>query len=415
MQLPLLFARRYLLAKRPSSGKAGSRNAINIITIISIVVVAVVTAAMVVVLSTLNGISALVDTLYSPFDQDLTITPAEGKTFGRDSLPLAAIAALPQVEATSWVIEENVLLRAGDQQAVATMKGVEPQYLAMSGLGDRMYAGEATFDRGNGAMVILGAALKDELGVPKDDGVLRPLEIDALVRGRKLSRYRQGAFQQEHVAVAGAFTINLEFDQQYMLAPLDLAAKLLGYGRAVNALEVHARPGTDVDELARAAAKAVGPRFSVRTRYQKNALMYRTNATEKWFTFVVLAFIGLIGAFNVIAALTLMMIEKRQDMRTLTGMGATTAFVRRVFFLEGLLIVAVGAVAGLVAGLMICGVQQWTGFVSLEGSVVESYPVQVLWTDLVWILCAVLAIGTLAAWVPLRSLSRRYLQAATAA
>ncbi|HEX2617199.1 MAG TPA: FtsX-like permease family protein [Flavobacteriales bacterium] len=415
MRLPLLFARRYLLAKRPAAGRHGSRNAINIITIISIVVVAVVTAAMVVVLSTLNGISALVDTLYSPFDQDLTITPAEGKTFDRDSVPLAAIQAYPDVEAVSWIIEENVLLRAGDQQAVATMKGVEPQYLTMSGLPEHMYSGVPTFQGQNGPLVIMGAALKDELGVPKDDGVMRPLEIDALVRGRKLSRFQQNAFERERVAVAGAFTINLEFDQQYLLAPLDLAAQLLGYGRAVNALEVHARPGTDLDRLAKQVSAGLGPRFAVRTRYQKNALMYRTNATEKWFTFVVLAFIGLIGAFNVIAAITLMMIEKRQDMRTLNGMGATPGFVRRVFFLEGLLIVTVGAFVGLLFGLLICGLQQWTGFVALQDSVVDSYPVKVMWTDLLAILVAVLTIGILASWVPLRSLSRRYLQAATSA
>lgn len=415
MQLPLLFARRYLLAKRAPNGQAGSRNAINVITLISIVVVGVVTAAMVVVLSTLNGISALVDTLYSPFDQDLTITPAEGKTFDRDSLDLKAIAALPGVRATSWVVEENVLLRSGEQQAVATMKGVEPQYLTMSGLEEHMYAGTPRFKGDNGPLVILGAALKDELGVPKDDGVMKPLEIDALVRGRKLSRYQEGAFEREHVAVAGAFTINLEFDQQYMLAPLDLATQLLGYGRSVNALELRAVPGTDVEHLARRVSELLGGRYAVHTRYQKNALMYHTNATEKWFTFLVLAFIGLIGAFNIIAAITLMMIEKRQDMRTLSGMGATTGFVRRVFFLEGLLIVGVGAVAGLLLGLLVCGVQQWTGLVPLKDSVVESYPVRVLWTDLVLILGAVLAIGVLAAWVPLRSLSRRYLQAATAA
>lgn len=408
MDLSLLFARRYLLAKR-------SKNAVNIITLISIVVVAVVTAAMVVVLSTLNGIAALVDTLYSPFDQDVTITALEGKTFARDSVDLAAVQALPGVARASWVIEENVLLRSGDQQAVATMKGVEPQYLAMSALPEHMYSGRAMLGgTGNGPLVILGAALKDELGVPQDDGVMRPLEIDALVRGRKLSRFRDDAFEQERVAVAGAFTINLEFDQQYLIAPIGLAAELLHYGDAVNALELQAAPGVSGGTLAKRVRALVGPAFSVKTRYEKNALMYRTNATEKWFTFTVLLFIGLIGAFNIIASLTLMMIEKRQDMRTLSGMGATPAFIRNVFFLEGLLIVGVGTLSGLAFGLLICGIQQWTGLVALQDSVVESYPVKVLWTDVVLIFFAVMAIGVIAARVPLRGLSRRYLQAATA-
>ena len=405
MNLPLLFARRYLLAKR-------GRNAINIITLISIVVVAVVTAAMVVVLSTLNGISLLVDTLYSPFDQDITISAAVGKTFQRDSLDLAVIKALPEVQRTSWVIEENVLLRSGGQQTVATMKGVEPQYLEMSRLPTQMYSGDAEFDGVTGPLVILGAALKDGLGVPKDDGVTRPLDVAALVRGRTPGKLSQSSFEQQRVAVAGAFTINLEFDNQYMLAPIGLAAELLHYGDAVNALEIQAVKGTDPERLQRKIEAIAGPRFTVRTRHQKNALMYSTNATEKWFTFIVLAFIGLIGAFNIIASLTLMMIEKRQDMRTLSGMGVTEGFIRRVFFLEGLLIVLVGTVSGLVVGLGLCGLQEWTGMVSLQDSVVESYPVLVMWTDLILIFFAVMAIGTLAAWVPLRSLSRRYLAGA---
>lgn len=404
MNLPLLFARRYLLAKR-------SRNAINIITLISIVVVAVVTAAMVVVLSTLNGISALVDTLYSPFDQDITITAVEGKTFPQDSLDLAALQALPQVQRTSWVIEENVLLRSGDQQAVATLKGVETAYLPMSDLQQYMYAGEALLENAHGPVVVLGAALKDGLRVPLDDGVTQPLEIAALIRGRKISRGAASAFEQQRVAVAGAFTINLEFDHQYLLAPLGLAAELLHYGDAVNALEIQATPGTDPDRLRKAVEGIVGPQFLVRTRHQKNALMYATNANEKWFTFVVLAFIGIVGAFNIIASLTLMMIEKRQDMRTLSSMGVTEGFIRRVFFLEGMLIVVVGTLAGLFAGLLLCGLQLWTGMVALQDSVVESYPVRVMWTDILLIFCAVMAIGTVAAGVPLRSLSRRYLHA----
>ncbi len=404
MNLPLLFARRYLLAKR-------KQNAVNIITLISIVVVAVVTAAMVVVLSTLNGISQLVDTLYSPFDQDITITPATGKTFSRESLDLTAIKALPDVLEASWVIDENVLLRAGDRQAVATMKGVEPQYLRMSRMDGHMYAGTAELANAHGPVVILGAALKDALAVPKDDGVTAPLQISALVRGRRIRQLSPSSFEQRNVPVAGAFTINLEFDNRYLVVPIDLAAQLLHYGNDVNALEVQARPGTDPDGLKRTVEGIAGGAFTVRTRYQKNALMYATNANEKWFTFAVLAFIGLIGAFNIIASLTLMMIEKRQDMRTLGSMGVTDGFIRRVFFLEGLLIVAVGAVVGLAAGLVVCGVQVWTGVVSLEGSVVEAYPVQVIWTDLLMIFIAVVAIGTLAAWVPLRSLSRRYLVA----
>lgn len=403
MKLQILFARRYLFARR-------STNAINIITAISIGVIAVVTAAMVVVLSTLNGISDLVDSIYSPFDQDITITAAQGKTFERDSLDLQGIQDLPEVERTSWVIEENVLLRSGDQRRVATLKGVERQYLDMSRMADHLYSGEPSFEGLTGPAALLGMGLKMELGVPLDDGVFQALEISAPIRGRKLSRYRQGAFETIPIAVRGAFTMNLDFDARYALVPLATAAELLHYGRAVTALEIELKDPRHMDDLAGTLRARIGPAYTVKTRYQKNALMYRTNASEKLFTFVVLSFIGLIGAFNIIASLTMMMIEKRRDMGTLATMGAAPGIVRGIFFAEGLLIVVVGVVAGLLLGLGICLAQQQFGFVRLSDSVVDSYPVHVLGGDLLVIALAVTTIGLVASWIPLRALSRRFLR-----
>ncbi len=407
MNLPFLFARRYLLAKR-------SQNAINIITLISIVVIAVVTAAMVVVLSTLNGIADLVDSIYSPFDQDITITPIEGKTFARNEIDQQQIHDLPFVDTSSWVIEENVLLRSGDQQAVATLKGIEPQYLAMSRMNDHLFSGEAKLHTSTGPAAILGIALKVDLDVPLDDGVFTPLEISAPIRGRKLSRYQQQAFDHTAIAVSGAYSMNLEFDAKYAVVPIELAADLLKYDTLVSALEIQLRERTDLDKAADRIRAIVGDGFLVRTRFQKNALMYQTNASEKFFTFVVLSFIGLIGAFNIIASLTMMMIEKKQDMRTLMSMGATPRTIRNVFFHEGLLIVAVGTVAGVLLGLLVCILQETFGFVQLEGSVVEAYPVKVIGTDLLLIFATVFAIGVLASWIPLRELSRRFLHATAA-
>lgn len=402
MNLPLLFARRYFLAPR-------SRNAVNIITGISITVIAVVTAAMVVVLSTMNGIADLVDSIYSPFDQDITITPTEGKTFPRSAVDLDALRALPGVQAASWTIEENVLLRSGGQQAVATMKGVEPSYLEMSRMASHLYAGSPELETDGHPLAILGVGLKLDLDVPLDDGVFQPLEISAPVRGRKLSKHQQAAFETEAVAVAGAFSINTDFDARYVMVPLDLAAVLLHYEDAVSALELQLAADTDRDKVAQAMRGIVGEGFLVRTRHQKNELMYRTNATEKWFTFAVLVFIGLIGAFNIIASLTMLMIGKRHDMVTLESMGASRTVIRRVFLYEGMLIVAMGMGAGLLLGLAVCWAQDRFGLISLAGSVVESYPVKVLAQDLALIVVTMATIGLLATWVPLRSLSRRYL------
>jgi len=407
LNLPLLFARRYLLAKR-------STNAVNVITAISMVVIGVVAAAMVVVLSTMNGIAELVESIYSPFDQDITITPAEGKTFERTALARNALYALPDVSRGSWIVEENVLLRCGDQQSVATLKGVEPQYLEMSKMEQFIYTGKATLKGNSGPTAIMGIALKVELDVPLDDGILAPLEISAPVRGRKLSKYQQGAFEHTAVAVSGSYTMNMEFDAKYAVVPLELAVDLLQYDSAVSALELQLVAGSDLDRVAAEIRAMVGTDFLVRTRHQKNVLMYQTNASEKFFTFIVLAFIGLIGAFNIIASLTMMMIEKQRDMRTLLGMGATPGTVRRVFLYEGVLLVAVGTVGGILLGLAICYAQIHFEFVELAGSVVESYPVKVLGSDLLLVFATVMAIGLLAAWVPLRSLSKRFLHATAA-
>lgn len=407
MNLPLLIARRYLLAKR-------STNAINVITGISIGVIAVVTGAMVVVLSAVNGIADLVDAIYSPFDQDITITAAEGKTFAKDSLDLGSILAHSGVDQASWTIEENVLLRCGDQQAVATLKGVEPQYLGMARMDKYLFSGKNSLEGELGPTAILGLALKVDLSVPLDDGVFQPLEISAPIRGRKLSKYKQEAFEQTAVAMSGTFSMNMEYDARFVMVPIDLAAELLHYDSSVSALELKLKPGSDMDDAANALRSQLGDRFVVRTRYQKNALMYATNATEKFVAFLVLAFIGLIGAFNVIASLTMMMIEKKEDMRTLMSMGAPTALVRRVFFNEGMLIVITGSFIGIAVGLGICWAQQEFGFVTMAEAMVDSFPVKVIWTDLLVILATVLVIGLLATWVPLRALSRRFLHATAA-
>jgi ABC-type lipoprotein release transport system permease subunit len=407
MNLPLLFARRYLIAKR-------STNAINIITAISIGVIAVVTGAMVVVLSAVNGIAELVDTIYSPFDQDITITAVEGKTFPKSTIDLGAVLADPGVALASWTIEENVLLRCGDQQAVATLKGVEPQYLEMARMRNYLFSGEPVLEGSTGPTALLGLGLKVDLSVPLDDGIFQPLEISAPIRGRKLSKYKRDAFEQTAVAMSGTFSMNMEYDSKYAVLPIDLAAELLHYDSTVSALELMLKPGSDLDAGAERFRKQLGDRFLVRTRYQKNALMYATNSTEKFVAFIVLAFIGLIGAFNVIASLTMMMIEKKDDMRILMSMGATTGTVRRIFLHEGLMIVLTGSLIGLAVGLGIVWAQQTFGFVAMAEAMVEAFPVKVIGTDLLLIMATVLGIGLLATWVPLRALSRRFLYATSA-
>ncbi len=378
---------------------------------ISIVVMVVVTAAMVVILSTMNGVTELVEQIYSPFDQDITVLPTEGKTIDRSNERLVAVHELPEVVESSYFIEENVLLKCGDQQLVATLKGVEEQYLEMASMQQYLYTGKNILRKGENEQVLLGIGLKVDLNAPLNDGVFKPLEIMAPIRGKKLSKFKRAAFERESVSVSGAFSMNVEYDTKYALAPLSLASRILHYDSLANGLELKLAAGTDLEKSATAIREQLGPAFEVKTRYQKNALMYQTNKSEKWFTFLILLFIALIGAFNIIASLTMMMIEKKKDMKMLTSIGATASTIRSIFFFEGLLIALIGTAIGISIGLLVCWLQQTFGFVGLEGSIVDAYPVKVIWQDLLLVFGAVSLIGLIASWIPLRSLSKRYLSA----
>lgn len=402
MHLPFFIARRYLISKR-------SHNAINIITLISIVVVMVITGAMVIILSIMNGITDLIDQIYSPFDQDITITLREGKTFPADTLVLEEMATWPGVLNSSKVIEENVLLMRGDEHGIGKMKGVAPQYLEMSRMAQYTYLGEGIFEDNGDARAILGQGLKDQLGVPLGSETFEPLKVAAPVRGKKISKYRERALNKELIFCSGTFSINLEFDMQYFLVPIDFATNLLEYENHITGLEFDLSDDTDPDEFAERVRTELGPTFDVRTRYQKNQLMYQTNETEKLFVFIILAFIMLLAAFNVIASLTMLMIEKKKDISTLMSMGATMQMVRRIFTYEGILINLAGAGTGIILGVLLSLGQQYFGFIRMSGTIVDAYPVQVLWPDLIGVFVAVGIIGFISTWVPVRILSRRFL------
>lgn len=369
----------------------------------------VVTAAMVVVLSAMNGVTDLVDQIYSPLDQDITITPALGKTLIRDANELQQLSELPEVDQSSYFIEENVLFKCKDQQVVGTLKGVEDGYLEMADMDNYLYTGKSYLTRNEEEFVIMGIGLKVDLGVPLNDEVFQPLQILAPIRGKKLSKYKQAAFERENVAVSGAFSMNMEYDTRYVLCPLSLAARIMQYDSLASGLEIKLRDAGEMEKFAESAREKLGEAYIVKTRYQKNSLMYQTNKSEKWFTFLVLMFIALIGAFNIIASLTMMMIEKRKDMHMLTSMGATAGSIRSIFFFEGLLIALIGTIIGISLGLIICFLQQQFGLVTMSGSIVDAYPVHVLWQDLVLVFLGITLIGIVASWIPLRSLSRRYL------
>jgi lipoprotein-releasing system permease protein len=350
------------------------------------VVVAFVTIAMVVVLSAFNGIEDLVKSLYSTLDAEIVVLPAKGKSFDSKAIHLDELRAIPGVRACSRVIQDEVLIRYNGRQTTAFLKGVDREYSQVVKLDSSLYDGSAQLERGKTPLAYMGAGLHYSLEMPPVRELLQPLEILALPKGSSLLRDKENALRQFPVNVGGLFSVNAEFDNRYIFVPISFAEECFNYGGRLSALELSIREGQSQDRVRAALEKKLGPGFKVTTREKKNELVFRTSQTEKWVTFLILIFIVVIAAFNILASLTMLIIDKRSDLSTLYALGLPRAETIRVFFYQSLLINAYGTVGGLIIGLGICFAQMYFGLLRLTGSVVEYYPVAVKGADILVIL-----------------------------
>lgn len=377
-------------------------------SLICMLVVAVVTMAMVVILSAFNGIEQLIDDRFKYFDADLSIKPLTNKVIYADSLDKAALLALPGITASNETIEEYVIARYEGNQRIVSLKGVEPAFIQASGLDSMMLDGQAALNIDGISTAIIGIGVKYDLNLRLFEQSYNPLRLEAIQRGRKLGTYRENAFNKMGIPVAGIFSINIDFDSEYVIVPLDFAAELLKYDNEYTALELSVADGTSLDKARDMVQAQVGDRYEVKSRLQKNELIYKTNKTEKWATFVIMGFIMLIATFNIIAALTLLINEKRRDIKVLTSMGASARLIRRIFFIEGALINAVGAAVGLGLGLLFVFLQKNYGLIRLEGGLVEYYPVEIATPDLLAIFGLVVLCGILSSIAPVQIFTRKY-------
>lgn len=388
MNISFYIARRYLFAKK-------SRNIINIISIISMTVVAFVAAAMVTVLSAFNGIEALVEDLFSNFDAPLTVVPVEGKSFADSLLTDDYLRSIEGIKGWSRVIEEDAWIQHADYNGVATIKGVRNDYAEISNIDSMMYFGSFRLREGELNYAVLGLGLYSELRLPRPDFTPPIISINAPIRGKKLSRFRENAFNRIPVMASGAFSVNAELDVKYAFVGLDFARELFGMADDITSVEIILEDEGEMLSVQKALETKLDKSLKVETRYDKNALVYKTNASEKWFTFLILFFILLIACFNIIAALTMLIIEKKKDIYILESMGATRQMISRIFVLEGIFINFVGAVFGTSAGLLLCFAQQQFGLVTMEGAMVEYYPIVIDWMDVAGIFLTVVVVGTL--------------------
>lgn len=363
---------------------------------------------MVIVLSGFNGIENLVEELYGSFDADIRIEKLEGKSFSNNTITKSSLLEIEGVSAVTEVIEEITMIKNDNLWATATMKGVEDEYLQICNLDSVLSEGNAVLKEDGFDKTIIGIGLQNKLQVSSDPRYHDYITVYGLLRSKKLSVNKKDAFKPEMISMGGVFAINPDFDHSYFLVPISFARNLLEYNDQISAYEIGISDQYDVSLVKQEIAQLTGEDFSVKTRYEQNELIFKTNETEKWMVFLILGFILLLSTFNIIASLTMLILDKKKDISTLISLGATTNFIQRIFFFEGLFINLLGGILGISIGLLICWLQIEFHFVQLENSVIAYWPVQINFSDILMIFFTILIIGGVSSSLPVVYLVRRH-------
>jgi lipoprotein-releasing system permease protein len=402
MNLPFYIARRYLLAKK-------SQNAINIISGISIAGVAVGTMALITILSVFNGFDSIIKSLYNSFDPEIRITIVEGKTFDPGQYPFEKIKKHSSVAWYSEVLEENALLRYGDRQHIATVKGVDDNFHHVTGVDSMIVDGNYSLWEKNRPKAVVGIGVAYHLAIGLN--FLNPINIYVIKRQGNISMNPEQAISRKFIFPSGMFSIEQEINSRYLLVPLQFARELLRYSTEVSAIEISLKEGIDKSLAEKEIQDILGTGFLVKNRNEQNELFYRIMKAEKWAIFFILSFILIIASFNIIGSLTMLILDKQGDIDTLDSLGASASLIKRIFLIEGWLISLTGAFIGIILGSLISWLQQEYGIIKLTGSgsfIIDAYPVVFQFMDVVMVFFTVLGIGFLAAWLPVRYLSRQY-------
>jgi len=392
-------ARRYLFSKK-------SHNAINIISAISASGIAIGTMALIVVLSVFNGFENLISDMFSNFDPDLKITLVKGKTFQVDTEDFEQVRKLKSIAFFTEIVEENALLRFKDKQMPAKIKGVSPSFRQMSQIDQIIFDGKFELNDGAFERAVPGIGVASILGLGAH--FIDPLYIYAPKRTSNINLIRpEKSFNQMATFVSGIFSVQqLQYDDQYVLVSINLARELFEYqNNTVSAIELKLNKNADSEIVKAEIIKLIGNKYQIKNRYEQQESFFKIMKIEKWITFLILCFILLIASFNVIGSLSMLIIEKKQDIETLRSIGANNMTIRYIFLLEGWLIAIVGSLSGIILGSILCIAQEKIGFLKLgSGYVVDSYPVVTNITDVLLVFITVLLMGFVAAWYPSRNI-----------
>lgn len=411
MNLPFYIAKRYLFSKK-------SHNAINVISAISVCGVALATLALVCTLSVFNGFQDLVATFFTAFDPELKVTAVTGKVFDGQDQRLKELREWPEIAVFSESLEENIMVQYKDRQTMAVMKGVEDNFEQLTAIDSILFGrGDFMLHDEVADYVVPGIELVSVLGT----GIrfLDPLEVYVPRRGAKVNMANPAtSFETGELFSSGlVFAVNQQkYDASYLLTSLAFARRLLHYDTEVSSVELKLQPTADTKQVKEKIRQHLGMDFRVQDRYEQQVDTFRIMEVEKLISYLFLTFILMIACFNVIGSLSMLILEKKEDVVTLRNLGADDRLIIRIFLFEGRLITLLGAVIGVMSGLLLCWLQQEYGWLSLGGAnsagsfVVDAYPVSVHWGDVFGVFVTVLVIGFLSVWYPVRYLSRRLLK-----
>jgi len=365
------------------------------------------TMALVIVLSVFNGFDKVIKSLINSFDPDLKITLVEGKVFNPDSANKSKILELPGVLDISEVLEENALLRYDQRQYIATMKGVDERFGNTSGIDSMIVDGDFILEKDGRPFTVIGQGVAYSLRVGLS--FINPLVIYVPERVGKINMANPtGAFRKFPVYPSGVFGIEQEYDAKYIILPIKNVREILDYTNEVSALEIKLRDGEDEEQLQKQVQKILPSNYIVKTRYQQNETFYRIMRAEKWAIFMILTLILLIASFNIIGSLSMLIIDKQDDIISLRNLGADSATIKKIFLFEGWLISLSGSFLGILLGTGIAWIQDKYDIIRLAGSdsfVLDSYPVDIQIPDILLIWLTVVLIGFFAALYPVRKLS----------
>lgn len=395
MNLPFFIARRYLFGKK-------SKTVINYISAISVVVIAVVTMALFVILSLFNGLEALILSMYDTFDPDIKIIPTSGKIFipGEN---FDRIKYMKGVISYAEVLEEDVLLKHRDKQFIGRIKGVSSTFNGVSDINANIIYGENKLSDTVINYLMMGQGIAYSLSVGMQ--LTEPVHFYAPRRTDKKMASPENSYSHSLAYPAAVFETQQDIDSKYVLSSMRFARSLLHFKREISAVELKISKD-NAEKTQKNIAKLLGPTFKVKNRLEQHDFVNRVMKSEKWGIFLIVSFIMLIASFNVVGAVTMLIVDKKKDIIILKSMGASELLVKQIFLFEGWLISLLGAVIGLISGLILCWLQIHYGIIKLNSSgsfVIDSYPVHIKSLDILWVFLVVSIIGFIAAYIPVRA------------